>query len=90
MPLRIPNPSRHALRVTRYPPLVLCLLLMGLGAARAANTTNSAKFNLAVDQAYKAIQAGKFTEAEKQIDITCEIHSAGRVITRVAKVTPYA
>jgi tetratricopeptide (TPR) repeat protein len=51
-----------------------------LGVARAANTTNNAKFNLAVDQAYKAIQAGKFTEAEKQIDI------AGRLQPNAAEI----
>ena len=46
--------------------VLFCLLLTGLGVARG--TTGAAKFDLAVDRANKAIQAGKFTEAEKQID----------------------
>jgi tetratricopeptide (TPR) repeat protein len=49
--------------------LLFCLLLMGLDVARGATATNTAKFNLAVDRANKAIQAGKFTEAEKEIDV---------------------
>jgi tetratricopeptide (TPR) repeat protein len=47
--------------------VLFCLLLTGLGVARAA--TNTAEFNLAVDRANKAIQAGKFADAEKQIDV---------------------
>jgi tetratricopeptide (TPR) repeat protein len=58
--------------------VLLCLLLTGLGVARAA--TNTAKFNLAVDQANKAIQAGKFADAEKQIDV------AGKLQPNAAEV----
>jgi tetratricopeptide (TPR) repeat protein len=58
--------------------LSFCLLLTGLGVGRAA--TNAAKFNLAVDQANKAVQAGKFTEAEKQIDV------AGKLQPNAAEV----
>ena len=46
--------------------VLLCFLLTGLGVARAA--TDTARFNLAVDRANKAIQAGRFADAEKQID----------------------
>jgi tetratricopeptide (TPR) repeat protein len=54
------------------------LLLTGLGAARAA--TDTAKFNLAVDRANKAIQAGRFADAEKQID------AAGKLQPNAAEV----
>ena len=63
-PHAIPG-TRHSL-LTRYALLFVCLLLADLDPARAA--TDTAKFNLAVDQATRAIQAGKFADAEKQIN----------------------
>jgi|GEM_PF-1200465 len=76
---RFLHSALHRHRFTRHPALFFCLLLMGLGAARAADSSN-AKFNLAVDQAYKAIQAGKFAEAEKQIE------AAGRLQPNAAEI----
>lgn len=64
--------------------LTFWLLFIGLGVAPAA--TNTAKFNLAVDQANKAIQAGRFTEAEKQIDLAGKLQPSAAEVPNLRGV----